>query len=113
MIFSVQGLGQKKITVDKMSPVEYNIDFLKSYLVTAVTKHSIFLLQPRNVFAQCNLCNVLWTQSSETLNVVDLFYNENDIFHKNGRSNFLAGAPGLAEAQFRINASLQEPGISH
>ena len=77
------------------------------------TKHLIFLLQPRNAFAQCNLCNVLWTQSSETLNVVDLFYYENDIFHKNGRSNSLAGAPGLAEAQFGINASHQEPGILH
>ena len=40
-------------------------------------------------------------------------YYENDIFHKNGRSNSLAGAPGLAEAQFGINASHQEPGISH
>ena len=71
------------------------------------------MLQPRNVFAQCNLCNVLLTQSRETLKVVDLFYHENDIFHKNGQRNFLAGAPGLAKAQFGINASHQEPGISH
>ena len=37
------------------------------------TKHLIFLLQPRNAFAQCNLCNVLLTQSREILNVDDLF----------------------------------------
>ena len=36
IIFSVQGLCQKKITVGQMSPVEQNIDFLKSYLITAV-----------------------------------------------------------------------------
>ena len=38
------------------------------------TKHLTFLLQPRNAFAQCNLCNVLLTQSRETLKVVDLFF---------------------------------------
>ena len=43
IMFSVQGLCQKKITVGQMSPVEQNIDFLKSYLITAVTVNNIYL----------------------------------------------------------------------